>query len=113
MTGRLLNQDALSVQLITPKDELKSYSKAGLRDYTLVLKGLMPSVQGKLPDAAVWTKLSKEAVARVNTEAELLTGVQRSEGYQRAFETIVFNKGEIKAELDKWNKDVQEALSGL
>jgi hypothetical protein len=67
----------------------------------------------KLPDAAVWTKLSKEAVARVNTEAELLTGVQRSEGYQRAFETIVFNKGEIKAELDKWNKDVQEALSGL
>jgi ABC-type glycerol-3-phosphate transport system substrate-binding protein len=71
-----------------------------------------PGLQ-KLPDAAVWTKLSKEAVPRVSPEAELLTGVQRSEGYQRAFETIVFNKGEIKAELDKWNKDVQEALSGL
>ncbi|MCC7367867.1 MAG: extracellular solute-binding protein [Chloroflexi bacterium] len=71
-----------------------------------------PGLQ-KLPDAAVWTKLSKEAVPRVNSEAELLTGVQRSEGYQRAFETIMFNKGDIKAELDKWNKDVQEALSGL
>jgi ABC-type glycerol-3-phosphate transport system substrate-binding protein len=67
----------------------------------------------KLPDADVWTKLSKEAVPRVSSEAELLTGVQRSEGYQRAFETIMFNKGEIKAELDKWNKDVQEALSNL
>jgi ABC-type glycerol-3-phosphate transport system substrate-binding protein len=67
----------------------------------------------KLPDADVWTKLSKEAVPRVSPEAELLTGVQRSEGYQRAFETIMFNKGDIKAELDKWNKDVQEALSNL
>jgi putative heme-binding domain-containing protein len=53
VTGRLLNQDAISVQLITPKDELKSYLKAGLRDYTLVVKGLMPSVQGKLTETAV------------------------------------------------------------
>jgi len=52
-------------------------------------------------------------VPRVSPEAELLTGVQRSEGLQRAFETIMFNKGEVKAELDKWNKDVQEALSNL
>jgi putative heme-binding domain-containing protein len=48
VTGRLLNQDAISVQLITAKDELKSYLRDGLRDYAIVDKGLMPSVQGKL-----------------------------------------------------------------
>ena len=50
VTGRLLNQDALSVQLLTPKEELKTYMRAGLRDYTIVDKGLMPSVKGKLTD---------------------------------------------------------------
>jgi putative heme-binding domain-containing protein len=53
VTGRLLNQDAISVQLINTKDELKSYLRASLREYTLVVKGLMPSVQGKLTDPAV------------------------------------------------------------
>jgi putative heme-binding domain-containing protein len=50
ITGRLLNQDAISVQLITPKEELKSYLRANLREYSLVDKGLMPSVQGKLAE---------------------------------------------------------------
>jgi ABC-type glycerol-3-phosphate transport system substrate-binding protein len=67
----------------------------------------------KLPDAAVWTKLSKDATARVQSEPELLTGVQRSEGFQRAFEAIMFNKADIKAEVDRWNNDVQDALSDL
>jgi len=53
VTGRLLNQDALSVQLMTAKEELKTYMRAGLRDYTIVDKGLMPSVQGKLTDQQV------------------------------------------------------------
>lgn len=53
VTGRLLNQDALSVQLLTPKEELKTYMRAGLRDYTIVDKGLMPSVKGKLTDQQV------------------------------------------------------------
>jgi putative heme-binding domain-containing protein len=53
VTGRLLNQDALSVQLMTPKEELKTYMRAGLRDYTIVDKGLMPSVKGKLTDQQV------------------------------------------------------------
>lgn len=46
-------------------------------------------------------------------QAELLTGVQRSEGFQRASEAIMFNKADIKAEMERWNKEVQEALSGL
>lgn len=53
ITGRLLNQDALSVQLMTPKEELKTYMRAGLRDYTVLDKGLMPSVRGKLTDEQV------------------------------------------------------------
>jgi putative heme-binding domain-containing protein len=53
VTGRLLNQDAISVQLITPKDELKSYLRATLREYAIVEKGLMPSVQGRLTDQQV------------------------------------------------------------
>ena len=53
VTGRLLNQDALSVQLLTPKEELKTYMRAGLRDYTIVDKGLMPSVRENLTDQQV------------------------------------------------------------
>jgi len=53
ITGRLLNQDAFSVQLITPKDELKTYMRAALRDYAIVDKGLMPSVRGKLTDQQI------------------------------------------------------------
>jgi len=53
VTGRLLNQDAISVQLITPKEELKTYLRANLREYTIVLKGLMPTVQGKLSDQQI------------------------------------------------------------
>jgi putative heme-binding domain-containing protein len=53
ITGRLLNQDALSVQLINPKEELKTYLRATLREYTIVDKGLMPSVEGKLTSQQV------------------------------------------------------------
>ena len=54
ITGRLLNQDALSVQVMTPKEELKTYMRAALRDYTIVDKGLMPSVrEAKLSDQQV------------------------------------------------------------
>jgi len=48
VTGRLLNQDAISVQMMTPKDELKTYMRANLREYAVLDKGLMPSVEGKL-----------------------------------------------------------------
>jgi putative heme-binding domain-containing protein len=53
ITGRLLNQDAFSVQLITPKEELKTYMRTALREYAIVDKGLMPSVQGKLTDEQI------------------------------------------------------------
>ena len=53
VTGKLLNQDAVSVQLMNPKEELKTYLRANLREFTILDKGLMPSVQGKLTDQQV------------------------------------------------------------
>jgi putative heme-binding domain-containing protein len=51
--GRLLNQDSTSVQLMTQKEELKSYLRANLREYTILDTGLMPSSKGKLTDRQV------------------------------------------------------------
>ena len=48
VTGKLLNQDATSVQMMNPKEELKTYLRDNIREYTIIDKGLMPSVEGKL-----------------------------------------------------------------
>jgi putative heme-binding domain-containing protein len=48
VTGHLLNQDAFTIQLLTDKEELQSYQKSSLREYTILDKGLMPSYAGKL-----------------------------------------------------------------
>jgi putative heme-binding domain-containing protein len=53
ITGKLLNQDAVSVQLMNPKEELKTYLRTNIREYTIVDTGLMPSVQGKLTDQQI------------------------------------------------------------
>jgi alcohol dehydrogenase (cytochrome c) len=47
-TGRLLNQDAFSIQMLNAEEQLKSYSKSSLREHTILQKGLMPSYDGKL-----------------------------------------------------------------
>jgi putative heme-binding domain-containing protein len=47
VTGRLLNQDAFSIQLLTESEQLKSYQKSSLREYAILDKGLMPSYEGK------------------------------------------------------------------
>jgi putative heme-binding domain-containing protein len=48
VSGKLLNQDAVSVQMMNPKEELKTYLRANIRESTIIDKGLMPSVEGKL-----------------------------------------------------------------
>ena len=53
VTGKLLNQDAISVQVMNPKEELKTYLRANVREFTILDKGLMPSVQGKLTNQPV------------------------------------------------------------
>ncbi|MFL6446685.1 MAG: c-type cytochrome [Bryobacteraceae bacterium] len=48
VTGKLLNQDGFSVQLLDSKEQLRSFLRSDLREYTILTKGLMPSYQGKL-----------------------------------------------------------------
>lgn len=48
VVGRLLNQDAFSIQLMDKSEQLKSYLKSNLREHTILEKGLMPSFEGKL-----------------------------------------------------------------
>ena len=49
ITGRLLNQDSFSVQVLDAKDEkLKSFSKSSLRESTFVSNSPMPSYKDKL-----------------------------------------------------------------
>lgn len=48
-TGRMLNQDTFTVQLLDAKDEkLKSFTKSNLREYAFVNKSPMPSYKDKL-----------------------------------------------------------------
>lgn len=48
VTGKLLNQDAISVQMMNADEELKTYLRTNIRESTILDKGLMPSIEGKL-----------------------------------------------------------------
>ena len=43
VVGRLLNQDAFSIQLMNANEQLKSYAKSSLSEFAILQKGLMPS----------------------------------------------------------------------
>jgi putative heme-binding domain-containing protein len=48
VTGKLLNQDQFSLQMLDSKERLVACQKANLREYTFVKTPPMPSYQGKL-----------------------------------------------------------------
>jgi putative heme-binding domain-containing protein len=48
ITGRLLNHDTFTVQLIDAKEQLRSFFKSGLREHGFVVNSPMPSYWGKL-----------------------------------------------------------------
>jgi quinoprotein glucose dehydrogenase len=51
ITGRLLNQDAFTVQLMDGSELLRSFVKSNLRDYGFVTRSPMPSYRDRLtPD---------------------------------------------------------------
>lgn len=52
-TGRLLNLDTFTVQMIDQKERLLSFEKANLREYGFVEKSPMPSYKEKLTDQEV------------------------------------------------------------
>lgn len=49
--GRLLNHDTFSVQLIDSKEQLRTFQKSNLREYSFVKSSQMPSYRGKLTSA--------------------------------------------------------------
>ena len=48
VTGRLLNHDTLTVQLMSPKEELLAFRKAELREHGFHKNSIMPSYEEKL-----------------------------------------------------------------
>jgi putative heme-binding domain-containing protein len=48
VTGRLLNQDAFTIQLLDSTEQLRSYAKANLRSFAILTTGLMPSFKDTL-----------------------------------------------------------------
>jgi putative heme-binding domain-containing protein len=48
VTGRLLNQDGFSVQLIDASSQLRSFQKADLREFTIVTTNPMPSYANQM-----------------------------------------------------------------
>jgi mono/diheme cytochrome c family protein len=48
ISGRRLNEDTYTVQLIDEQERLVSLDKAGLREYTVVKTSSMPSYKDKL-----------------------------------------------------------------
>jgi putative heme-binding domain-containing protein len=48
ITGRLLNQDAFTVQLLDSKEQLRTLMHADLKEFTFIDKSPMPSYRGKL-----------------------------------------------------------------
>jgi putative heme-binding domain-containing protein len=48
ITGRLLNQDTFTVQLIDSTEQLRSLQRSDLQQLTFIAKSPMPSYRGKL-----------------------------------------------------------------
>lgn len=53
VTGRLINQDTFTVQLIDSKENLRSFVKSDLKEGAFVEKSPMPSFKGRLSDTEI------------------------------------------------------------
>ena len=53
VTGRLLNQDAFTVQLMDSQQRLRSFRRADLKEYSFVDRSPMPSYRDKLTPAEI------------------------------------------------------------
>src|SRR5436190_6546081 len=75
VTGKLLNQDAFSIQMMTAREELKTYLKGRVRESAIVQNGLMPSYGDVLKESDI---------ADVVTYLRTLTGAKSAAGLSRA-----------------------------
>ena len=51
ITGRRLNEDTHTIQLIDPQERLRSLEKADLKEYAILATSSMPSYEGKFTSA--------------------------------------------------------------
>jgi putative heme-binding domain-containing protein len=68
VTGRLLNIDTFSIQLLDTSENLRSFSRADLRESTLLSKSAMPSYKDKLSPQELADVVSYLASLRPATE---------------------------------------------
>ena len=61
VSGRLLNQDSFTVQLLDTQERLRSFVKSDLREFGIVDQSPMPSYQGKLDSQEVADVVSYRA----------------------------------------------------
>ena len=81
--GKLLNQDAFSIQLMTSDERLKSYLKSRLREFSIVQKGLMPSFEGAMNPSQLADVVSYLSTLKGDTGAMGLPRASASAGESR------------------------------
>ena len=67
--GKLLNQDAFSVQIIEASGQLESFEKANLQNFTIVTENSMPSYASKISDQDI-TLLSHYLATQTGTSQQ-------------------------------------------
>ncbi len=64
-------------------------------------------------DSDVYARNAQSLVPYVPSAAETLTVAKRDDGFLRAFEDMMFNDVPVKAAVDRWNDEMNEALKDL
>jgi putative heme-binding domain-containing protein len=67
ITGKLLNHDNFTIQMLDPQDKLRSFSRSDLKQSEILVKSQMPSYKGKL---------SQQEIADVINYLSSLKGLQ-------------------------------------
>src|SRR3954471_15878015 len=91
VTGKLLNQDAFSIQLMTPDEQLKTHLKSRLREFAIVQKGLMPSYEGTLSAQQLTDVVSYLGTLKGATGALGATGATGATGAMGASGARILN----------------------
>ena len=67
VTGRQLNQDTFTIQIIDANQQLQTFERSALREVTLVAKSPMPSSKGKLTATEVADLVAYLATLKINS----------------------------------------------
>jgi alcohol dehydrogenase (cytochrome c) len=108
--GKLLNQDAFSIQMMTPDERLKSYAKSRLREFSIVQKGLMPSFEATLNTSQLADVVSYLSTLKGDTRT---AGALNATGATGAGERILHAEREPQNWLTYSGSYASQRYSGL